>query len=167
MYVRKSIMLMILLINLGLLAYVLIDNRVILASSNESDTAIFLNIDSTMEVVPPAPAGGSDSRAGWLDFSATAYCNFGITKSGVWVQRGIIAIDPDIIPLGSIVEVEAGKYTGLYLALDTGLLIQGPIIDIYMPTVGEAVEFGRQRVKLRIIRRGWAPGSAGEPASQG
>ena len=38
----------------------------------------------------------------YLQFEATAYCDYGITFSGVLVQRGIVAADPKILPIGSV-----------------------------------------------------------------
>jgi len=42
-------------------------------------------------------------------FTATAYCNSGVTKSGVRTREGIVAGDPDLLPVGSVLRiVEAG-----------------------------------------------------------
>ncbi|UCF35365.1 MAG: 3D domain-containing protein [Acidobacteriota bacterium] len=90
-------------------------------------------------------------------FEATAYCDFGITYSGVLVQRGIVAADPRILPIGSVIEVEAGDYSGIYTVMDTGGVVKGQIIDIYVPDYEEAIQFGRQNVRVRIIRKGWHP----------
>ena len=88
-------------------------------------------------------------------FSATAYSLNGVTRSGAYVRRGVIAADPRIIPLGSVVQITAGKYSGVYTVLDTGRVIKGNIVDLWMPSYREAVNFGRQRVKVRILRRGF------------
>jgi 3D (Asp-Asp-Asp) domain-containing protein len=88
-------------------------------------------------------------------FNATAYSLYGPTASGVYVRRGVIAADPRVIPLGSVVQISAGKYSGIYTVLDTGRLIKGKIVDLWMPSYREAVNFGRQQVKVRILRRGY------------
>lgn len=88
-------------------------------------------------------------------FSATAYSLNGITRSGRYVRRGVIAADPRIIPLGSVVQITAGKYSGVYTVLDTGRVIKGKIVDLWMPSYREAVDFGRQQVQIRILRRGY------------
>ena len=93
--------------------------------------------------------------AGYRVFIATAYCVKGVTRSGVRVRRGIVAADPSRIPLGSVIQVRAGKYSGIYRVLDTGSAIKGRIIDIYVPDHTEAVRFGRQRVEVRVLRHGW------------
>lgn len=87
-------------------------------------------------------------------FSATAYALNGQTASGAYVRRGVIAADPRVIPLGSVVQITAGKYSGVYTVLDTGRVIKGKIVDLWMPSNREAMNFGRQQVKIRILRRG-------------
>jgi 3D (Asp-Asp-Asp) domain-containing protein len=88
-------------------------------------------------------------------FSATAYSLNGQTASGAYVRRGVIAADPRIIPLGSVVQITAGKYSGVYTVLDTGRVIKGKIVDLWMPSYREAINFGRQQVKIRVLRRGY------------
>ncbi len=90
-------------------------------------------------------------------FEATAYCDFGITYSGVLVHRGIVAADPRVLPIGSVIEVSAGDYSGIYTVMDTGGVVKGELIDIYMPDYEEAIQFGRQSVGVRVIRHGWQP----------
>jgi 3D (Asp-Asp-Asp) domain-containing protein len=93
-------------------------------------------------------------------FEATAYCDFGITYSGVLVRRGMVAADPRILPIGSVIEVVAGHYSGIYTVMDTGGVVKGRIIDIYLPDYEEAIQFGRQTVQVRVLRRGWHPDAA-------
>ncbi len=93
--------------------------------------------------------------SGYRVFVATAYSLKGVTRSGVRVRRGIVAADPSRIPLGSVIQVRAGSYSGIYRVLDTGSAIKGEIIDIYVPDYHEAVRFGRQRVQVRVLRHGW------------
>jgi 3D (Asp-Asp-Asp) domain-containing protein len=88
-------------------------------------------------------------------FDATAYSLYGVTRSGAYVRRGVIAADPRVIPLGSVVQISAGKYSGVYTVLDTGRLIKGKIVDLWMPSYREAINFGRQQVKVRVLRRGY------------
>jgi 3D (Asp-Asp-Asp) domain-containing protein len=160
MYIKKSILVALILIKFTLVAYILVEQKVILANDSAESTSFFMEIQSTEpEPLTPPPATMEVSEEdGWIPFEATAYCTFGITKTGVWVQRGIIAVDPSVIPLGSIVEVQAGPYSGLYTAMDTGAVIKDRLVDIYMPSWEEAVRFGRQSIKLRVIRKGWNPG---------
>ncbi len=63
----------------------------------------------------------------------------------------IVAVDPDIIPLYSIVEIEN---LGAFIALDTDGLIKGNRIDILFPTKKEAINFGIKKERVRIIKKG-------------
>jgi 3D (Asp-Asp-Asp) domain-containing protein len=87
-------------------------------------------------------------------FRATAYALPGRTRSGVYVRRGVLAADPRVLPLGSIVHIKAGKYTGVYTVYDTGKKIKGNIVDVWVPSRREAKLFGRQRIKLHVLRFG-------------
>jgi len=73
----------------------------------------------------------------------------GITKSGIPVSRGVVSVDPRIIPLGTKLYIE--EY-GDAIALDTGGVIKGNRIDLYMDTKKEAFEFGRKNLKVWIIK---------------
>jgi 3D (Asp-Asp-Asp) domain-containing protein len=94
-----------------------------------------------------------------LSFGATAYCKGLVTAAGVAAQSGVAAADPTLLPLGSIVQVDApeAKYDGIYSILDTGPAVQGRLIDIYMWSCHEALKFGRRPVHLTVLRLGWKP----------
>lgn len=66
------------------------------------------------------------------------------------VNSRVIAVDPSVIPLGSMVEVEG---MGVYIAGDTGGAIKGNIIDIHFNTVAEALQWGRRNVTVRILNK--------------
>lgn len=87
------------------------------------------------------------------DFHATAYCLKGRTASGIHTRPGIIAADPSVLPLGTVVHLRAGRYTGTYTVMDTGGRIKGRRVDVYVPTYREAIEFGRRPVKIKVISR--------------
>lgn len=87
------------------------------------------------------------------EFEATAYCLKGRTASGIHAQPGIVAADPKVLPLGTVIYINAGRYSGKYRVMDTGRLIRGRRIDIYIPSHREAISFGRRTVKLRILDR--------------
>jgi rare lipoprotein A len=95
-----------------------------------------------LAVTPPAP------------YVATAYSLRGRTASGKTVQKGMIAADPRLLPLGSRVHIEAGGYSGEYLVADTGGAVRGRRIDIWTPTTHEAMRFGRRVVKLTVLGYG-------------
>ncbi len=87
-------------------------------------------------------------------YVATAYSLRGRTASGRMVTRGLIAADPRILPLGTRVRLDHPGYTGEYLVADTGGAIRGRRIDIWTPSTGEAMRFGRRTVKLTVLSYG-------------
>ena len=101
---------------------------------------------------PPTPGAR-------LLFSATAYCKGTTTASGVNVRSGIAAADPDLLPVGSVVQVDApgGRYDGVYTVMDTGPKVQGRHVDLYMWSCHEALRFGRTPIRIVVLRLGWNP----------
>lgn len=91
----------------------------------------------------------------------TAFCDtgcIGITATGVDVSntiyhegKNVIAVDPSIVPLNTPVKLtfEDGS-TMKAVAADTGGAIKGNRIDILVRTREQALQFGRQNVKLTI-----------------
>jgi 3D (Asp-Asp-Asp) domain-containing protein len=106
--------------------------------------------------VDPQPPPKPGSR---LFFSATAYCKGSTTASGVNVRSGIAAADPDLLPVGSVVQVDApgARYDGVYTVMDTGPKVQGRHVDLYMWSCHEALRFGRAAVRVSVLRLGWSP----------
>jgi len=92
-----------------------------------------------------------ETDSGLVDFHATAYCLKGRTASGANTRPGMIAADPSVLPLGTVVHLRAGRYTGTYTVMDTGGRIKGRRVDVYVPTHREALEFGRRQVKIKVI----------------
>ncbi|HSQ24208.1 MAG TPA: 3D domain-containing protein [Pyrinomonadaceae bacterium] len=88
------------------------------------------------------------------NYTATAYSLRGRTASGKAVARGVIAADPRFLPIGTRVRVDAGLWSGEYVVADTGGSVKGHRIDIWTPTAGEALRFGRRLVKLTILELG-------------
>lgn len=91
----------------------------------------------------------------------TALCDTGCTgttATGVDVSssnmhegKRVIAVDPDVIPLNSTVEVTSGGETFTAIAADTGGDVNGNRIDILVGSVDEANEKGRHSVGVKII----------------
>src|SRR4030066_949305 len=71
-----------------------------------------------------------------------------VTATGKEAGVGVIAVDPDVIPLGTKVEI---KNMGFFTAEDTGGKIKGNRIDIYFDSKKEAEEFGKKGVWVKII----------------
>jgi 3D (Asp-Asp-Asp) domain-containing protein len=110
-------------------------------------------------LVAPADPSGPPAPGDRLTFSATAYCKGITTASGVAVQTGIAAADPALLPVGSVIDVSAPetKYSGIYTVMDTGPAVQGRLIDVYMWSCYEALDFGRMPIQLTVLRLGWNP----------
>ncbi len=94
-----------------------------------------------------------------LAFSATAYCKGVTTASGVAVTTGVAAADQELLPVGSVIKMDAvePRYNGIYTVMDTGPSVQGRLVDIYMWSCNEALEFGRKPVEITVLRLGWNP----------
>lgn len=100
----------------------------------------------------------------WMEFTSTAYVSdcegcTGITKSGYDVRNTIyspegyrvIAVDPNIIPLGSLVEIEANGEIFTAKAMDIGGAIKNRKIDLLVNSEAEAFEWGVKDIRLRVI----------------
>ncbi|MDR3592688.1 MAG: 3D domain-containing protein [Negativicutes bacterium] len=72
----------------------------------------------------------------------------GITASGIAARRGVVAVDPKVIPLGTRIYIPG---YGLALAADTGGDIVGDRIDLCVDSHSEAWSFGRRMVKVYVI----------------
>ena len=110
-------------------------------------------------LVAPADPSGPPAPGDRLAFAATAYCKGMTTAAGVAVQAGIAAADPALLPIGSVIDVSAPdtKYNGIYTVMDTGPAVRGRLIDIYMWSCYEALDFGRMPIQLTVLRLGWNP----------
>jgi 3D (Asp-Asp-Asp) domain-containing protein len=83
--------------------------------------------------------------------SATAYCAAGTTSSGVQAESGIIAADPRVLPLGTVVRILDPAFQGTYKVMDTGPRIKGRDIDIFMASCRHAKRFGRKMMRVQIV----------------
>lgn len=85
----------------------------------------------------------------------TAECSgcSGVTATGMNLKENpgakVIAVDPNVIPLGSKVWVEGYGYA---VAGDTGGAINGKRIDLFMPSHSDASSWGRKTVKVKVYR---------------
>lgn len=70
------------------------------------------------------------------------------TASGTRVRRGVIAVDPSVIPLGTRVYIPG---YGEAIAEDTGGSVVGNTIDIAFDTYEEAMSFGVQSFEIYIL----------------
>ncbi len=100
-------------------------------------------------------------------YVATAYSVTGITASGEYVHRHVVAADPDLLPIGTRIRIRrAGKYSGEYVVADTGDKIVGRRLDLYMPNTAECKKFGRRSVRVKVIELGTGTHAAAKQADK-
>ncbi|GAB3805444.1 ubiquitin-like domain-containing protein [Virgibacillus kimchii] len=119
------------------------------SESNESSSS---NSDSSNSTVSSEPSSSKE-----FTMSSTAYtanCNgcSGFTSTGIDLNanpnKKVVAVDPNVIPLGSRVWVEG---YGEAVAGDTGGSIVGNKIDVHVPTRSDANSWGRRTVKVKVL----------------
>ena len=80
---------------------------------------------------------------------ATGYTYTGyLTYSETMPDIGTVAVDPEVIPLGTELYIEG---YGPGVALDTGGLIKGNRIDLFFRTEKEAINWGKRHLSVRLI----------------
>jgi 3D (Asp-Asp-Asp) domain-containing protein len=96
-----------------------------------------------------APASSAEAPSYKLRVEAVAYSMPGRTVIGLPVGRGIVAVDPKVIPLRTRLFVPG---YGRAIAADVGTAIKGRIIDLWFPTLDEARAWGRKSVVITVYR---------------
>ena len=105
-----------------------------------------------------AASRGAFMRNRVLMMSATAYDPSpqtigpgatGLTRTGRHAEYGVVAVDPRVIPLNTIVYVEG---YGFALACDTGSAIKGNRIDLCFDSRTTANNYGRRKVRVHVLR---------------
>lgn len=91
-------------------------------------------------------------------FTATAYegsaiscgywAKFHRTYTGMTPRRGIVAVDPRVIPFHTKLYIEGYGYG---VAEDIGGAIKGNHIDVFIPSLREARKWGRKKVRVYIL----------------
>ena len=84
-----------------------------------------------------------------IKVDAVAYSLPGNTALGIPVRRGVVAVDPQLIPLGTKLHVPG---YGPGVAADVGTAIKGRIIDLWFPTMAKARKWGRRTVTITVYR---------------
>ena len=104
---------------------------------------------------PVIPSGSTNIGTAIKTFTmeSTAYYGHTITAMGSKPLRnpnGIstVAVDPNVIPLGSKVYVSG---YGVAIAADTGGAIKGNIIDVFLNSYEECMNWGRREVTVQLL----------------
>ncbi|MGV3710975.1 MAG: 3D domain-containing protein [Gemmatimonas sp.] len=102
----------------------------------------------------PRPARLRASPGETVPVTVTAYCLQGRTRAGTRVREGIVAADPRVFPLHSEIELIIGRDTlGRFRVEDTGLLIKGRKLDLWVSDCSEARAFGRKRGRATLAAK--------------
>lgn len=113
-------------------------------------------VEETVEPAEPAAESTQTSKNGYtMTVEATAYSrnqpvlsNHTFTGIDLRENPRVIAVDPDVIPLGSTIVVPG---YGEYVAGDTGGAIIGNRIDVHIESLQEAIQFGRQSIEVQVF----------------
>jgi len=112
---------------------------------------VFVAVLSGVAVAGGGSASGQPtSHAPYrLKVDAVAYYLPGKTALGVPVRKGVVAVDPKLIPLGTKLHIPG---YGPGLAADVGIAIKGRIIDLWFPNTALARNWGRRTVTITVYR---------------
>lgn len=138
--------------------YVKVGSSTAAAATVEPDAKTPVKVAQRAAV--PAPSRGSSTTGNRIiTMVSTGYdgcyeCNkpfYGKPSyTGLPLARGIAAVDPDVIPMGTRLYVEG---YGSAIAADQGNAIQGNRIDLFFDSHGEALNWGKKTVKVTILGR--------------
>ncbi|SDQ21587.1 peptidoglycan-binding protein LysM [Carnobacterium viridans] len=130
------------------------------SSNNQTETqktesTVEKETTATTATTTPAESTETSSKGKSIVVSATGYstkqANLSThTATGINLENNpmVIAVDPRVIPLGSMVEIPG---YGIFIAGDTGGAIKGNKIDIHFPSVQQANNFGRKTITINIL----------------
>lgn len=93
----------------------------------------------------PTPTYTGGERT--MTVSTTGYAIRGRTASGLPTGWGIVAVDPTVIPLGTRMTIPG---YGEGVAADTGGAVRGATIDLWFPTLAQAMAWGRKTVTITL-----------------
>jgi 3D (Asp-Asp-Asp) domain-containing protein len=121
-----------------------------LRARRSSNSAAISSLESqarALSAVRSAPPQASTQGGRTLTVTATGYSLSGRTATGVAVGYGIVAVDPNVIPLGTTMTVPG---YGEGVAADTGGAVVGARIDLWFPTRAEALAWGTRTVSITL-----------------
>lgn len=128
------------------------------------------NTTEVTTTVSDAPTTTTTAAVEWIEFVATAYCpcekccGVWATKrpldengeqivygaTGIVLQQGVsVAADTSRYPMGTELEIEN---LGIYTVQDRGGAIKGNRLDVYFDNHEDALKFGRQAVRVRVVK---------------
>jgi 3D (Asp-Asp-Asp) domain-containing protein len=116
---------------------------------------LLLTLTACAKNTHPVSAPRTSSSAQPQTFTATAYCTGRVTSSGAPVSVGVVAADPKVLPIGTVIRIAgAASYNGMYRVLDTGPRVRNRQVDLYIADCAAARRFGRRPVHVTIVQKG-------------
>lgn len=101
----------------------------------------------TIQAKTPSPAEPVIAAPGTITVTATGYSLAGHTSTGLPVGYGVVAVDPAVIPLGTRMTIPG---YGEGVAADTGSSVSGYTVDLWFPTLADALAWGRRTVTISL-----------------
>lgn len=118
----------------------------------------YLFFDSVMGLAMSVEYRAEETQLQGIEMQATAYCLTGTTASGQQTHSGIVASKPEWIGKKMMIYLKdnngnQGNYLGTYEVADTGgkSIRTGNVVDIWMPTRDECMQFGRRNVIVYLV----------------
>ncbi len=113
-------------------------------------------VDVGVGGVVTASDGTQYNYSYYMPMEATAYTYVpGLTTmttaTGERLRKGIVAVDPKVIPLHTKMFITGSIEYGLGVAEDTGGAIKGNIVDLAYMSYDECIQFGRRNVVVYIL----------------
>ena len=125
------------------------------SASNAQQSTTQTTEQPKQEVTQPAAPATPTTSGRTIQMESTGYScaesvNTYFTAMGIDLRQNpqVVAVDPSVIPLGSMVEVSG---YGIAIAGDTGGAIKGNIVDVHFPTVEQCIQWGRRSVTVTVI----------------
>jgi 3D (Asp-Asp-Asp) domain-containing protein len=114
-------------------------------AERSSNSATISTLEAEARELAAAPSGPRAGRT--LTVATTGYSLKGRTSTGVSVGYGVVAVDPNVIPLGTKMTIPG---YGEGVAADTGGAVVGARIDLWFPTHAEALAWGTRAVSITL-----------------
>jgi 3D (Asp-Asp-Asp) domain-containing protein len=111
-------------------------------------TNINLFVTLLLFLLPQTPLNHRQHQVEMM-MTVTSYSLRGRTATGSKPKIGTAAVDPRVIPLGSILFIPG---YGWARAKDTGSAIKGHKIDVWLPSKSQALKWGRKKLKVKVYR---------------
>jgi 3D (Asp-Asp-Asp) domain-containing protein/peptidoglycan hydrolase CwlO-like protein len=124
-------------------------NAAAIAAYQQQALAVQTRAREVVAVSPTQPAPPIQIAPGGSSMTvvATGYALSGRTATGAPTGWGVVAVDPSVIPLGTRMTIPG---YGSGVAADTGSAVRGATIDLWFPSVAQAMAWGRRTVTIAL-----------------